>query len=66
MLFYLTILDLTKFLIERALKLSYNKFDPFIGVTKDTWNHNNFVCQNYTLNGSNNILYDVYSSIKNI
>jgi len=30
----------------------------------DAWNHNNFMFNNYILNGLDYILYDVYSSIK--
>jgi hypothetical protein len=26
-----------------------------------TYNHNNFVCKNYIVNGLDNMLYDVYS-----
>ena len=34
-------------------------------VVMDAWNHIDFVYKNYILNGLDNILYDMCSSIKN-
>jgi hypothetical protein len=56
MLFYLTIVNLEKFLTKKAPKSSENEFDP----TTIT----DFICKNYILNGLDNTLYDVYNSIK--
>jgi hypothetical protein len=58
MLFYLTTLNLKNLLDSES--------DPIIVVVVDTWNYSNFTCKNYILNGFDNILYDVYSSIKSI
>ncbi|KAM1167447.1 hypothetical protein ACFX19_030003 [Malus domestica] len=62
MLFYLTTLNLAKFLTEDA---------PVSGTTAeevaavDAWNHSDFLCKNYILNALDNALYNVYSPIKN-
>jgi len=58
-LFYLTTLNLAKFLTEEAPKSSQNKSDPTIMVTVDAWNHIDFTCKNYILNELDNILYNV-------
>lgn len=61
MLFYLTTLNLAKFLKENA---------PATGSTTeavaavDAWHHADFLCKNYILNGLDNVLYNVYSPIK--
>ncbi|KAK9944760.1 hypothetical protein M0R45_010310 [Rubus argutus] len=61
MLFYLTTLNLSKFLKEDA---------PASGSTveavaaADAWNHSDFLCKNYILNGLDNTLYNVYSPMK--
>ncbi|XP_050114546.1 uncharacterized protein LOC126592803 [Malus sylvestris] len=63
MLFYLTTLNLAKFLTEDA---------PMFGTTAeevaavDAWNHSDFLCNNYILNALDNALYNVYSPIKNV
>ncbi|XP_068329666.1 uncharacterized protein [Pyrus communis] len=62
MLFYLTTLNLAKFLTEDA---------PMFGtiseevVAVDVWNNSDFLCKNYILNALDNALYNVYSPIKN-
>jgi len=65
MLFYQTILNSTRFLIEEALKSSKNESDPTAMLVVDAWNNANFVYKNYILNGLNNTLCDVYSSMQN-
>lgn len=61
MLFYLTTLNLSKYLKEDA---------PASGSTveaaaaADAWNHSDFLCKNYILNGLDNTLYNVYSPMK--
>jgi hypothetical protein len=39
LLFYMTTLNLAKFLLKKVLKLSNNKFDSIIVVALDVWNH---------------------------
>jgi hypothetical protein len=63
MLFYLTILNLAKFLTEKALKSSKNKFDPPTMGVVDACNHIDFMCKNCILNGLDNTLYNMYNSI---
>ncbi|CAN6679493.1 unnamed protein product [Malus baccata var. baccata] len=59
MLFYLTILNLAKFLTEDA---------PVSGTTAeevaavDAWNHSDFLCKNYILNALDNALYNKYKT----
>lgn len=65
MLFNLTNLNLSKFLLEKkALKFLNNEFDSIIVLALNVWNQSNFVCKNYILNVLDNTQYDVYSSIK--
>lgn len=64
MLFYLTILNLKKFLTEEAPNSLENESDPITVVVVDAWNHTNFMFKNYTLNKLDNTSYDVYNSIK--
>jgi len=52
-------------LIEKASKLLNDESDPTIVVAMDAWNYTDFVYKNYILNGLDNTLYDLYSSIKN-
>ena len=35
-------------------------------VVVDAWNHTNFMFKNYILNELDNMIYDVYSSIKSV
>jgi uncharacterized protein len=55
---------LEKFLTKKAPKSSENEFDPTAMAVVDAWNHTDFICKNYILNGLDNTLYDVYNSIK--
>jgi hypothetical protein len=55
---------LEKFLTKKAPKSSENEFDPSTMAVVDAWNHTDFICMNYILNGLDNTLYDVYNSIK--
>ena len=64
MLFNLTTLNLAKFLYENAPNLKENKTDRQVVVAVKAWKHANFLCINYILNGLDNTLYNVYSSIK--
>jgi hypothetical protein len=60
-LFYLTTLNLAKFLYEDAPTLNENESDRQAVATIDAWKHAEFLCKNYILNGLDNILYNVYS-----
>ena len=64
MLFYLTTLNLAKFLHEDALVCSENEADHQVVAAVDAWKHFDFLCKNYILNGLDNTLYNVYSLIK--
>ena len=64
MLFYLTTLNLAKFLHEDAPFCSENEADRQVVVAVDAWKHSDFLCKNYILNGLDNTLYNVYSLIK--
>jgi hypothetical protein len=64
MLFYHIILNLAKFLFKEASKLSENEFDPIIMENINAWNHSDFMCKNYSLDGLDNTVYNIYSSIK--
>ena len=64
MLFYLTTLNLAKFLREDAPVCSENEVDYQVVFVVDAWKHSDFLCTNYILNGLDNTLYNVYSPIK--
>ena len=64
MLFYLTMLNLSKFLRENAPICSENEADRQVVVAVDSWKHSDFLCKNYILNGLDNTLYNAYSPIK--
>ena len=60
MLFYLTTLNLARFLQEDAPALKENETDRQVVTTVEAWKHADFLCRNYLLNGLNNTLYNVY------
>lgn len=63
MLFYLTTLNLARFLTEDAPTLGEN--DDAQAVTAlDAWNHSDFLCRNYVLNCLVDTLYNVYCPLK--
>ena len=64
MLFYLTTLNLAIFLNEDGPKLDVGETDKEKLATVDAWNHSDFLCRNYVLNGLENTLYNVYSPLK--
>ena len=64
MLFYLTTLNLTRFLNEDDPKLDVGETDKDKLTAVDAWNHFDFLCRNYVLNGQENTLYNVYSPLK--
>ena len=63
-LFYLTTLNLARFLNESVPVLTEETTTTKSVTAVDAWNHADFVCRNYILNGLDNILYNVYSPIK--
>ncbi|KAF5931719.1 hypothetical protein HYC85_027890 [Camellia sinensis] len=64
MLFYLTTLNLARFLREDAPILKEDKTDRQVVAAVDAWKHADFLCRNYVLNRLDNKLYNVYSPIK--
>ncbi|KAK3030145.1 hypothetical protein RJ639_037666 [Escallonia herrerae] len=60
MLFYLTTLNLARFLQKDAPDLGENP-DRQTVAAMDAWKHSDFLCKNYILNGLDNALYNVYS-----
>ncbi|KAK3041096.1 hypothetical protein RJ639_026893 [Escallonia herrerae] len=64
MLFYLTTLNLARFLQEDVPDLGENP-DRQTVVAVDAWKHSDFLCKNYILNGLDNALYNVYSPMVN-
>ena len=60
MLFYLTTLNLTRFLRKDAPALKENETDKQVVTAVEAWNHVDFLCRNYILNGLDNTLYNVY------
>ena len=66
MLFYLTTLNLTRFLIEEPPKLSEGEIDMQVVNTVDAWKHFDFLCRNYVMNGLHDSLYNVYCAIKTV
>ena len=63
-MFYLTTLNLERFLNEDGPKLDVGETDKEKLVAVDAWNHSDFLCRNYVLNGLENTLYNVYSPLK--
>ena len=45
-------------------KLKENETDRQVVAAVEAWKHADFLCKNYILNGLDNTLYSVYSSIK--
>ena len=60
MLFYLTTLNLARFLTEDAPKLKEDERDIQVISVIDAWKHSDFLCKNYVLNGLFDSLYNVY------
>ena len=59
MLFYLTTLNLAKFLYEYAPTLNENESDRQVVAAIYAWKHTDFLCKNYIFNGLDNTLYCV-------
>ncbi|XXG54030.1 hypothetical protein AAC387_Pa03g2009 [Persea americana] len=63
-LFYLTTLNLARFLHEESPALIEGETDKQVIAAVEAWKHADFLCRNYTLNELNNTLYNVYCSLK--
>ncbi|KAK4397205.1 hypothetical protein Sango_1557100 [Sesamum angolense] len=63
MLFYLTTLNLARFLSEEIPFVSEGETDTQKRAAMDAWGHGDFLCRNYILNGLSDTLYNVYSSV---
>ena len=57
-------LELGKFLNEDGPKLDIGETDKEKLAAVDAWNHSDFMCRSYVLNGLENTLYNVYSLLK--
>ena len=64
MLFYLTTLNLARFLTEEAPKLKEDEHDIQVINTVDAWKHSDFLCRNYDMNALTDSLYNVYTDKK--
>ncbi|KAK1419831.1 hypothetical protein QVD17_29199 [Tagetes erecta] len=60
MLFYLTTLNLARFLTESPPKPAEKDADAQVVSAVDAWKHSEFLCRNYVLNGLVDALYNVY------
>ncbi|XP_076952202.1 uncharacterized protein LOC143625858 [Bidens hawaiensis] len=64
MLFYLTTLNLARFLTESPPQLAEGEADTQALSAVDVWKHSEFLCRNFVLNGLVDELYDAFCSIK--
>ena len=64
MLFYLTTLNLARFLIEDAPKVEDDETNVQVIQAADAWKHSDFLCRNYVMNSLTDSLYNVYSAKK--
>ena len=60
MLFYLTTLNLARFLQQDAPALKENETDREVVVSVEAWKHDDFLCHSYLLDGLDKTLYNVY------
>ena len=60
MFFYLTKLNLARFLTEDAPKPKEGETDIQVASAIDAWHHSDFICKNYIMNGLSDSLYNVY------
>ncbi|KZV56992.1 hypothetical protein F511_08150 [Dorcoceras hygrometricum] len=64
MLFYLTTLNLARFLTEEYSSLKEGEHNAESVSAVETWNHSDFLCRNYVLNGLADALYNVFCEKK--
>ncbi|KAL6137282.1 hypothetical protein ACLB2K_062574 [Fragaria x ananassa] len=64
MMFYLTTLNLARFLTENALKLKEDEQNDEAKIAiVNAWNSSDYLCRNYIMNGLADSLYNVYISM---
>ncbi|KAJ0519959.1 putative RNA-directed DNA polymerase [Helianthus annuus] len=63
MLFYLTTLNLARFLTESPPVLAEGTSDVQSVSAIDAWKHSEYLCRNYVLNGLSDALYKVYLKV---
>ena len=66
MLFYLTTLNLARFLTEDAPKLKEDEHDIQVINVVDAWKHSDFLCRNHVMKVLIDSLYNVYSDKKTV
>src|SRR4051812_3374143 len=64
MMFYLTTLNLVKFLTEDPPSLRDGDQDKEHLAAYEKWHHSEYLCRHYVMNGLSDSLYDVYSEKK--
>ncbi|KZV32544.1 hypothetical protein F511_15692 [Dorcoceras hygrometricum] len=64
MLFYLTTFSLSRFLTEEPPVVTVGDSDTQRRTVVHAWNHNDFLCRKYILNSLDDVLYNVYCSVK--
>lgn len=64
MLFYLTTLDLVRFLTEKGLNMKEHDFDVLTVSALEAWKLSNFIYQNNVSKGLHESLCNVYYKIK--
>ena len=64
MIFYLTTLNLARFLTEDAPEFKEDECDIKVIYIVDAWKHYDFLCRNYVMNDLTAFLYNVYSHKK--
>ena len=64
MLFYLTTLNLARFLTEQAPKLKEDERNIQVISAMDAWKHSDFLCWNYVMNALTDSLSNVYTDKK--
>ncbi|XXG72130.1 hypothetical protein AAC387_Pa07g1291 [Persea americana] len=62
MLFYLTTLNLARFLHEEAPALKEDETNKQVVATVEAWKHADFLCRNYILNGLDITLYNDFKN----
>ena len=64
MLFYLTTLDLVRFLMEDPPTKNDDEQDRDYLITREAWNNSDYLCRHYVMNCLSDSLYDLYSMKK--
>ncbi|XP_076919506.1 uncharacterized protein LOC143580325 [Bidens hawaiensis] len=64
--FYLTTLSLARFLTETVPHVDEGDMDAHSVSGVQAWNHSDFLCRNYILNGMVDVLYNVYCKAKTV